>query len=113
MCFPDSPAKKFYQDLPEEEQEHWVSVLEECPAVTQFTAITQAAYLHHPITYLYCESDAALPFEVQKIMVQMRSQETGIDIRTETCTASHSPFLSQPERVLEVAQKVLESSAKI
>lgn len=100
------PERRFYNDLPEEEQAHWIAELQPCPAIAQMTPITHAAYLHHPTTYLYCENDGGLPLEVQKMMVSRICQETGIVIDTKSCTAGHSPFLSQPDVVLQVVEEV-------
>lgn len=100
------PEQRFYNDLPKEEQDHWTSELKPCPAIAQLTPITHAAYLHHPVTYLFCEKDEALPLSVQQMMVQKVSEGTGITVETETCTAGHSPFLSKPEIDLNLIRKV-------
>lgn len=108
MCVMLEPARRFYNDLSKEEQDHWVSELKPCPAVAQTTPITQTAYLYHPVTYLFCENDQALPLAVQQSMVQ-KAEEKGVTIHKETCTAGHSPFLSQPEAVLNVAKKIVDA----
>jgi len=58
--------------------------------------------MHHPVYYLFCEKDEALPLELQKMMVA----NSGLDIKTETCSAGHSPFLSQPKTVLHLVEKI-------
>lgn len=100
------PADRFYHDLPPKDQEHWISQLDRCPTITQFTAITNLAYAHHPVTYLFCREDHALPFQVQQMMVENAEKNTGITVAKEYCDASHSPFLSMPEKVLEVVDKM-------
>ncbi|KAL1970746.1 hypothetical protein VTN77DRAFT_2580 [Rasamsonia byssochlamydoides] len=107
----DSLGSAFGGGLPplipiDEEQDPWVSELKPGPAIAQLTPIIQASYLYHPVTYLFCENDEALPLAVQQMMVQ-KAEEKGVTIRKETCTAGHSPFLSQPETVLNVAKKVV------
>ena len=97
------PGRRFYNDLSPEEQEKWVRELRPQPAVAQQTPITYVSYQHYPVTYLFCEKDEALPFEVQKMMVGAN----GPHFKTETCTAGHSPFLSQPEAVLRTVQKAI------
>lgn len=97
------PAPLFYHDLPEVEQKHWVSHLKPHPSVSQHSPLTYTAYKHHPVSYLYCTDDQAIPYELQKEMVR----DSGIGVVDEhTCSASHSPFLSQPEAVLQVVQKI-------
>lgn len=99
----DNPARRFYSDLSKEEQDHWVAELAPCPAIAQTTPLTYAAYLYHPATYLFCEGDQALPFEIQQTMVQ----QTGVYFATERCSAGHSPFLSQPETVLKIVNNIV------
>ena len=109
MCMMLEPDRRFYQDLPVAEQQYWVDELIECPAIAQLTRVTQAAYQHHPSTYLFCENDQALPLEVQQMMVG-KAEEAGIAFAKETCGASHSPFLSQPDAILNVVKKIAASS---
>lgn len=96
------PGHRFYNDLSQEEKDHWVSELRPSPAIAQLTPLTYTAYTHYPVTYLLCEKDEALPIDLQKMMVA----GTGIDFQTETCTSGHSPFLSQPETVLKVVKGI-------
>jgi hypothetical protein len=58
-------------------------------------------------TYLFCNEDRALPVDIQRMMVQKTEEATGCKFDTYECAASHSPFLSMPEKVLEVAEKVV------
>src|SRR5262245_39434569 len=98
------PGTRFYNDLPPPQQQHWISQLVKTTAQTQTTPIDHLAYLYHPITYLFCENDQALPIDVQRMMVQM-VKDAGVHVVEETCTSGHSPFLSMPERVLEVVER--------
>lgn len=111
MCTMLNPQERFYSDLPPNEQEYWVSRLRSSPAVTQTTAITYAAYRYHPSTYLFCEDDRALPLQVQQMMVlqvnEELTKEGDLVIETESCSAGHSPFLSQPNTVLGLVERVL------
>lgn len=109
MCFMLEPDRRFYNDLSKEEQEHWVAELKPCPAIAQLTPITQTAYTYHPTTYLFCEGDQALPVELQRMMVQ-QAEKKGAVINKETCSAGHSPFLSQPETVLNLAKKIVSTA---
>jgi hypothetical protein len=101
------PETRFYNDLPPDEQAHWTSELIKCPAVAQLTPITNAAYLYHPVTYLFCENDQALPLFLQQEMVKKIEESTGITIEEQTCSAGHSPFLSQPETLLQLVNEIV------
>lgn len=62
---------------------------------TFHAAYTYAAWKDVPSAYLYCTRDQAIPFAVQKLMVEQTGK--GYGIRTEILDASHSPFISKPE----------------
>lgn len=98
------PSHRFYNDLPRSQQEHWVAELKQQPAGAQLTPLTYVAYRYHPVSCLFCENDEALPLEAQKMMVA----GCGVDVQKFTCIAGHSPFLSQPDVVLEVVVKIIE-----
>ena len=102
-CLIDDPEFRFYHDLEKEAQQHWVSELRACPTASHFAPVTYEAYKYHPVTYLFCEQDQAVPLVIQKQMVA----ESGIEFRIESCTASHSPFLSQPTVVLRVVRDMI------
>lgn len=63
--------------------------------------VSHESWREIPVTYLVCEKDNALPAELQRMMVD-RIQKEGIDVTIEHCDAGHSPFISMPERVMEV-----------
>lgn len=94
------PQHRFYNDLSPSEQEHWTSLLKPHPAVAQTTALTNEAYQYVPTSYLLCENDQGLPISVQEGFVK----NAGVEIQTERCTSGHSPFLSMPEKVVEVVE---------
>ncbi|KAF3013688.1 hypothetical protein E8E14_001102 [Neopestalotiopsis sp. 37M] len=113
MCEPVSGEKVFYHDVePPAERERAVGQLLQVPAVTQITPITHLAYLYHPVHYLYCTNDQALPYEVQQMMVQNVCQRYGVSFAEHHLNASHSPFLSMPERILEVVQQIAEDDKR-
>jgi hypothetical protein len=79
------------------------------PKAAQFTAVSHEAFREVPITYLLCENDQALPVGVQKMMIG-RIEEVGVKVGTiESCEGSHSPFLSMPEKVVEVVVRAAEA----
>ncbi|KAH8881127.1 alpha beta-hydrolase [Thozetella sp. PMI_491] len=106
MCMMLDPETRFYNDLSPAEQKKWASQLVECPAVAQLTAITQAAYLHYPSTYLFCDNDQGIPLFLQEQMVADAEAVSGRAFRHEHCSAGHSPFLSQPDTILKVIEKI-------
>jgi pimeloyl-ACP methyl ester carboxylesterase len=55
-----------------------------------------------PITYIECLQDKAIPIKVQKNMQNDVRAAFGIDIDTKVMDASHSPFLSQPEKLADI-----------
>ena len=106
FCRMKDPGHRFYNDLDEKARAHWVSELRPTPTVTQTTPLTYVAYMHHPVSYLFCTNDAALDVEIQKMMVA-RLEKNGIEVHTETCSSGHSPFPSMPEQVLELVNRML------
>lgn len=59
-----------------------------------------AGYENVPTTYLFCEKDRMFAVEWQKTLVK-RVVDAGAAIRTVTCAAEHSPFLSLPENTVD------------
>lgn len=112
MCEPVDGAKVFYHDVEPTEREQAISQLLQSPASTQTTPITHLAYLHHPVSYLYCTEDQALPYVVQQMMVRNVCKQYGVSFAEHHLNASHSPFLSMPERVLEVVQQIAEDDQR-
>ncbi len=104
-CNPMTPAQVFYQDLSPDEQRHWASQLKPRGTVTQYNPLTQVAYKDIPVSYLFCESDQALPLGLQKMMVE----NCGVDVQEFTCSSGHSPFLSQPDVFVDCVVKTSET----
>ena len=100
------PEHRFYNDLSADEQKHWTSELVKQPATASLIPITYAAYRYHPVTYLFCENDEALLLPWQQGLVKKIEETSNIHIDTETCSAGHSPFLGQPETLLNIAEKI-------
>lgn len=106
------PGQHFYTDLPEAEQAEWVGKLVVHPTAAQFSApkntVPEAAWRTIPTVYLVCRNDAALPMAVQEMMVErLEHAQAGLVIQREYCDAGHSPFLSMPEAVVEVVNKLV------
>ncbi|KAG8899412.1 hypothetical protein FRC01_010559 [Tulasnella sp. 417] len=91
------PITTFYNDLPRETAERYAAGLKRQSYKVFASKQTYGAWRHVPTTYLYTDNDLALPLLYQKMMVK----GSGVDIKTETFGAGHSPFLSLPEKVSE------------
>jgi predicted esterase len=97
------PGNHFYSDLPAVDQKKWVDQLVKHPALASQTQVTHLAYPYYPITYVYCEDDQMIPFEVQKLLVEKRKAE-GVEVTEKWWPGGHSPFLTMPERILELLE---------
>jgi hypothetical protein len=60
---------------------------------------TAASWKEIPTWYLLCEDDNAIPAFAQELMTG-GAKEMGGDIQVERIKSSHSPFLSQPDTVV-------------
>jgi Alpha/beta hydrolase family len=99
------PETHFYNDLAPEDAKHFSAQLTCQPTSAQFTEVSHEAFKEIPITYLLCENDQALPVEVQKMMCD-RIEAMGVKVDYESCSAGHSPFLSMPDQLAEIVEKV-------
>jgi hypothetical protein len=96
------PASKFYNDLDPETTAKCISELVPYQAKpTLYTPTTYEAYRDVPSTYLLCEKDAAIPFDLQKTMVSLAGDEA---LRSHICETGHSPMLGAPQMVAEVIE---------
>lgn len=99
------PDTHFYSDLPPAEAKHFSAQLVVHPTSAQWTDVTREAFKEIPVTYLLCENDQALPLEVQKMMCG-RLAAMGVNVEHESCSAGHSPFLSMPDKLAEIVEKI-------
>ncbi|KAL2005082.1 hypothetical protein VTN00DRAFT_2932 [Thermoascus crustaceus] len=102
----------FYNDLPPAEQARWISKLTHISARVFTDPATHEPWNndHHydhnndnaqpllPCMYLFCDKDQALPIAMQEQMAGAMGAGLVATYRSE---ASHSPFLSVPEQVVE------------
>ena len=56
-------------------------------------------------TYVVCEKDEALLGQLQRNMVK-DAQDAGGKVQVETLQSGHCPFLSQPDEVVRIVEKV-------
>jgi len=66
---------------------------------------TAESWLEIPTHYLLCEDDLAIPAFAQEMMTGM-VRDKGGEIEVERIKSSHSPFLSQPYKVVEWLRRV-------
>ncbi|KAJ5115154.1 hypothetical protein NUU61_000913 [Penicillium alfredii] len=92
-----TPKKIFCNDCDDTQIERSCASFRPHSYRTFHSPCTYAAWRDVPSTYLYCSQNAAIPFAMQKMMVEERAR--GHDFVTETVDASHSPFFSKPDEV--------------
>ncbi len=66
--------------------------------------LTYCAWREIPTSYILCTQDQALPYHVQQQLVQNAGLKEADVV---TCDAGHSPFISQPNVVLEMLKKAV------
>ncbi|KAL9107411.1 MAG: hypothetical protein Q9227_007695 [Pyrenula ochraceoflavens] len=98
----DAAIYHFYNGVEQSEAEYWESTLEPHAAVTFNSPLpNRPAWRDVPVHYLVCEKDQALYPYKQHFMADRIGKEKGAKgFVKEVCDAGHSPFLSQPERVV-------------
>ncbi|KAH7117950.1 Alpha/beta hydrolase fold-1 [Dendryphion nanum] len=94
----------FYNDLPAEEQKHWISKLQSHSFATTTAGATGAAWKDIPTSYLLTEDDQAIPAFAQELMTN-GVKDMGGDIQVERIKSGHSPFLSKPDAVVDYIRR--------
>lgn len=103
-------VEAFYNDMPQS-----VAELHAAQNVTHnFVALVQEKTTHAPwkdipSTFVYCDHDLAIKKPLQEAMIKDAEAEGG-HFETVTLDAAHNPFLSAPNDVLNVLQKVWEGA---
>lgn len=104
------PGFHFYHDIPATEQAKWIAKLVRHPTSAQFEAPKSelaAAWRKIPVTYLFCMGDKGLTAPLQEMMVKrIQDAEADLVVDRQHCDASHSPFLSMPDKVVDVVKVV-------
>ena len=105
------PANSLYGDLSQEEAAHWASQLVPKTAASATGPVpSYDAWRDIPSYYLCCENDKAVPLEMQRHMLSL-VEARGVSIQVETCSAGHSPCLSQPDVVVALIDRAAKSNA--
>lgn len=96
-----TPEKIFYNDMAETEQQQWAAQLKPFSYKCFYSKLTYVGWRDIPGTYIYCLQDQAIPIDAQRSMVA----GSGVQFREETLDASHSPFLSMPNKVAAAVRR--------
>ncbi|KAM3501995.1 hypothetical protein MY11210_009209 [Beauveria gryllotalpidicola] len=102
------PIKWFYNDL-EPQEAAWAESLRVAHGtVAQETplSVETVAWRNIPFTYIFCENDEVVPLALQNMMVS-RVESDGIAVKRYSIAASHSPFLSMPDKVADIVEEVI------
>lgn len=111
----EEPGRRFYSDLTEGKQRHWSAKLVRHPTIAQFDPPAKkvdGAWRETPVSYLICDGDQALPPSVQEMMIERIEKAGGLTVTRYHCEAGHSPFLSMPDRVVEIVDRVCDVVCK-
>ncbi|KAL2832333.1 Alpha/beta hydrolase fold-1 [Aspergillus pseudoustus] len=99
----ENPEECFYHDVPPEIAKYHASLLQPHFQPTGGVPLTYEAYRDIPAAYIFCTEDRAFPIAGQREIVRL----AGIQ-RTTSLNASHSPFISDPEGVVDFIRELLE-----
>ncbi|EPS45569.1 hypothetical protein H072_467 [Dactylellina haptotyla CBS 200.50] len=107
------PRQFFYHDVPEDEVEYWVSQLTPHSLKSLFEGgeHTYAGWMDVPAWYIGTIEDQGLPVVAQRLNVGM-ARSMGTTVEHRELQTSHSPFLSQPEEVVEILMDAVRSVSK-
>lgn len=94
-------------DLPFEDAYPLTLSLAHHSAASFAEAVTEAAYLTVPVTYVVCERDLVVAPEVQRRFVAVM-EEGGRSVHVVALDSGHCPNWSQPEKLVEVVVAAAE-----
>ncbi|KAJ8118892.1 hypothetical protein OPT61_g220 [Boeremia exigua] len=97
------PREFFYHDLPEEEADYWISQLttQSLKSLFEGGEYTYAGWRDVPVWYIGTIEDHGLPVVAQRLNVGF-ARGLGAVVEHRELRSSHSPFLSQPDEVVEM-----------
>lgn len=88
----------FYSDVPKEDADRYFELLEkQSQSAYELPVDCVPSNCGIPHTFLICENDQAMLLPFQEMLIARIPT-----LRVERCSAGHSPFITQPERVIEV-----------
>jgi pimeloyl-ACP methyl ester carboxylesterase len=95
----ENPGFIFFNDLPEEEQKHWTSLLVPFSISMDLECVTNAGYLKVPSTFIVNEKDSCYTADTQVYMIQC-ARQLGAQITEVRIDASeysvHHTFMIPP-----------------
>ncbi|KAI1321236.1 alpha/beta-hydrolase [Xylariaceae sp. FL0255] len=98
----DTAKFAFFSDVPQEDADKYWALLEEQSQDAYETPVdTVPVNCGIPHTFLVCENDQALLLPFQEYILSKIPT-----MKIERCSSGHSPFITQPERVIEVLSKM-------
>lgn len=95
--YADTPEDVFYHDVSPEEQKKWIGLLKHHSSASFTDEVGYEPWHDVECMYFFCDDDKALPLAVQEQMAGMLG-ETAPRYHSK---ASHSPFLSKVNDVVE------------
>ncbi|KAI1123264.1 Alpha/beta hydrolase fold-1 [Nemania abortiva] len=88
----------FYSDVPKEDADRYFELLErQSQDAYEFPVDCVPSNCGIPHTFLVCENDQAMLLPFQEMLIAKIPT-----FKVERCSAGHSPFITQPHRVIEV-----------
>ncbi|EUC40445.1 hypothetical protein COCMIDRAFT_108796 [Bipolaris oryzae ATCC 44560] len=96
-CYATTPEIVFYHDVDDGPRRSAIERLKRQSARIFTDEVTYEPWHEILSMYFFCENDKALPLPIQ----QQMAQTLGQDAPTFKSVGSHSPFLSQPQEVIE------------
>jgi pimeloyl-ACP methyl ester carboxylesterase len=104
------PRDLFYHDVPKDEAEEAVSQLtpQSLKALFEGGEHSYAGWKDVPAWYIGTTEDRGLPVVIQRMQVGM-ARELGAHVVHRELQSSHSPFLSQPEEVVQILTQAVQA----
>lgn len=91
-----------FGDMPEAEQDkYWQGVVLQSQDAFELPVTYSAAEITIPKSYLVCTQDQCVPGPLQEHLAQ------SLGFKFEKIDAGHFPFLSQPEKTLEILDQMI------
>jgi homoserine acetyltransferase len=91
--------------MSKDERDYWKQYMSYQAAEFFTLPITHATWKDVPCSWIYTELDEIIPVDIQKKCV-LEAKQSGTNIRTFSLQSGHSPFLSMPDKVVEIIQTV-------
>jgi hypothetical protein len=103
-------AESFFNDISDAEAS---KLAQQCVAqntAVQYQKVTHAPWKEVPTTYVFCLRDMAIMHNLQQAMVRDVEAIGGAGIiQTRTLDAGHCPFISMPDKLIEMVRDTWKS----